>query len=145
MSLDLTVDKSRSVQVMAWWQITNCFQNAKIFYPTCFVVADDSPHFANWGLNNMPIILQTKFWNSFPWLRSSNIFWEKNTEVCSYVLRMQLTISQHRVRASHPMDAQNFSETMASMARSDHPVYHLWTTKAAIWPPLSVQRRHGLF
>ena len=41
--------------------------------------------------------------------------------------------------------AQNFTASMASMARSEHPVCHPWTTKANFQPPLCLQRRPGQF
>ena len=41
--------------------------------------------------------------------------------------------------------AQNFTATMASMARSERPLCHPWTTKTTFLPPLCLQRRHGQF
>ena len=41
--------------------------------------------------------------------------------------------------------AQNLTATMASMAMSERPVYHPWTTKATSRPPLCLQRWHGQF
>ena len=41
--------------------------------------------------------------------------------------------------------AQNFTATMVSMAMSERPVYHPWTTKATVWPPFCLQRRPGQF
>ena len=41
--------------------------------------------------------------------------------------------------------AQNFTATMASMAMSERPVYHHWTTKATVLPPFCHQRRPGQF
>ena len=41
--------------------------------------------------------------------------------------------------------AQNFTATMASMARSERPVYHPLTTKANVRPPFCLQRRLGQF
>ena len=40
---------------------------------------------------------------------------------------------------------QNFTATMASMAMSERPVYHHWTTKATVLPPFCLQRRPGQF
>ena len=41
--------------------------------------------------------------------------------------------------------AQNFTAAMASMARSERPLCHPWTTKATIRSPLCLQRRPGKF
>ena len=41
--------------------------------------------------------------------------------------------------------AQNFTATMASMATSERPVYHPWTTKATVRPPFCLQRWPGQF
>ena len=41
--------------------------------------------------------------------------------------------------------AQNFPATMASMAMSERPICHPWTTKATIRPPFCLQRRLGQF
>ena len=41
--------------------------------------------------------------------------------------------------------AQNFTATMASMAMSERPVYHPWTTKATVLPPFCLHRRPGQF
>ena len=41
--------------------------------------------------------------------------------------------------------AQNFTATMASMAMSERPVYHHWTTQATVLPPFCLQRRRGQF
>ena len=40
---------------------------------------------------------------------------------------------------------QNFTATMASIARSEHPLCHLWRTKATFWPPLCLQLCHSQF
>ena len=34
---------------------------------------------------------------------------------------------------------------MASMAMSERPVYHHWTTEATVLPPFGLQRRPGQF
>ena len=41
--------------------------------------------------------------------------------------------------------AQNFTATMASMAMSERPMCHPWTTKATVRPPFCLQRRPGQF
>ena len=41
--------------------------------------------------------------------------------------------------------AQNFTATMASMAMSERPVYHPWTTKATVRPPFCLQWRPSQF
>ena len=41
--------------------------------------------------------------------------------------------------------AQNFTATMVTMAMSECPVYHHWTTKATVLPPFCLQRRPGQF
>ena len=41
--------------------------------------------------------------------------------------------------------AQNFTATMASLAMSERPVYHHWTTKATVLLPFCLQQRPGQF
>ena len=41
--------------------------------------------------------------------------------------------------------AQNFMATMASLAMSEHPICHPWTTRATVRPPFCLHRQPGQF
>ena len=78
---------------------------------------------------------------------------------CASILRPRRCVCLHPASFERPVSdrpprrplcdcfehAQNFTATMASMAMSERPMCHPWTTKATVRPPFCLQRRPGQF
>ena len=78
---------------------------------------------------------------------------------CASILRPRRCVCLHPASFERPVSdrppqrhlcdcfehAQNFTATMASMAMSERPRCHPWTTKATVRPPFCLQRRPGQF
>ena len=81
------------------------------------------------------------------------------TDHCASILRPRRCVCLHPASSERPVSdrpplrplcdcfehAQNFTATMTSMAMSERPMYHHWTTKATVRPPFCLQRRPGQF
>ena len=75
---------------------------------------------------------------------------------CASILRPRRCVCLHPASFERPVSdqpprrplcdcfehAQNFT---ATMAMSERPMCHPWTTKATVWPPFCLQRRPGQF
>ena len=80
-------------------------------------------------------------------------------DLCASILRPRRCVYLHPAPFGRPVSdrpprrplcdcfehAQNFTATMASMAMSERPMCHPWTTKATVRPPFCLQRRPGQF
>ena len=105
--------------------------------------------------NNRPV---PSLWNQhyYIWVRSGRwaclIMWfcyqmianPGNKRVCLHPASFERPVSDRPPR--RPLcdcfeHAQNFTATMASMAMSERPMCHPWTTKATVRPPFCLQRR----
>ena len=78
---------------------------------------------------------------------------------CASILRPRRWVCLHPASFERPVSdrpprrplcdcfehAQNITTTMASMAMSERPLCHPWTTKATVLPPLCLQRRPDQF
>ena len=78
---------------------------------------------------------------------------------CASILRPRRCVCLHPASFERPVSdrpprwplcdcfehAQNFTATMASMAMSERPMCHPWTTKATVRHPFCLQRRPGQF